>query len=284
MCGIAGFIDFSGHRIDDARSRIKGMTDTLVHRGPDEEGFFVDNHAALGHRRLSIIDLASGKQPMGTADCKVQLVFNGEIYNFLEVRSELETRGHRFATRSDTEVILVSYLEWGEHCVEKLFGMFAFAIWDAREKIMFLGRDRVGKKPLYYVNDGTIFAFASELKALRTGGFQTGGIDPEALDCYLSFGYIPAPKTIYKKIKKLCAAHALVATENRIRENRYWNLSFADPVERSMDDAADEFEGLFDEAVKCRLMSEVPLGAFLSGGLDSPLVVSSMAGPAQGQS
>ena len=277
MCGIAGFINFSGHRTDEARNRIRRMTDILIHRGPDEEGLFVDNHAALGHRRLSIIDLASGKQPMGTPDGKVQLVFNGEIYNFLEVRSELEARGHKFLTRSDTEVILIAYLEWGELCVEKLSGMFAFAIWDAREKILFLGRDRVGKKPLYYVNDGATFAFASELKALRAGGFQAGEIDPEALDCYLSFGYIPAPKTIYKNIKKMRAAHALAATENRIRENRYWSLSFADPVERSLDDAADEFEGLFDEAVKCRLMSEVPLGAFLSGGLDSPLVVSSMA-------
>ncbi len=277
MCGIAGFINFNGHRTDEARHRIKRMTDTLVHRGPDEEGFFVDDHAALGHRRLSIIDLASGKQPMDALDGKVQIVFNGEIYNFLEVRSELEARGHRFARRSDTEVILVAYLEWGERCVEKLFGMFAFAVWDSREKILLLGRDRVGKKPLYYFSDGPVFAFASELKALRAGDFQTGKIDPEALDCYFSFGYIPAPATIYDRVKKLRPAHAMVATGNGIREHRYWSLSFADPADRSLDDAADEFENLLDEAVKCRLMSEVPLGAFLSGGLDSPLVVSSMA-------
>lgn len=277
MCGIAGFINFNGHGSDEARHRIKRMTDTLIHRGPDAEGFFVDESAALGHRRLSIIDLASGKQPMGTADGKIQIVFNGEIYNFLEVRRELEARGHSFARRSDTEVILMAYLEWGERCIEKLFGMFAFAVWDSRRKILFLGRDRVGKKPLYYFSDGPVFAFASELKALRAAEFDPGKIDREALDCYFTFGYIPAPKTIYEKIKKLRSAHSMVVTEDGIRENRYWSLSFGDPVEQSMDDAADEFEGLLDEAVKCRLMSEVPLGAFLSGGLDSPLVVSSMA-------
>ena len=277
MCGIAGFINFNGHRTDEAHHRIKRMSDTLIHRGPDEEGYYVDDRAALGHRRLSIIDLASGKQPMGAADGKVQIVFNGEIYNFLEVRSELEGSGHRFTRRSDTEVILMAYLEWGERCVEKLFGMFAFAVWDARNKTVFLGRDRVGKKPLYYFSDGPVFAFASELKALRAGGFPPVEIDPEALDCYFSFGYIPAPRTIYRNVKKLRAAHALVVTENGIRENRYWKLSFAEAVERSLDDAADEFENLLDEAVRRRLMSEVPLGAFLSGGLDSPLVVSSMA-------
>jgi asparagine synthase (glutamine-hydrolysing) len=277
MCGIAGLVNFEGHRSDDARVRIKRMTDVLIHRGPDEEGFFVDNHAALGHRRLSIIDLASGKQPMDALDGKVQIVFNGEIYNFLEVRAELEARGHRFARRSDTEVILMAYLEWGEQCVEKLNGMFAFAIWDLRKKILFVGRDRVGKKPLYYFSDGPVFAFASELKALWAAGFGPGKIDPEALDCYFTFGYVPAPKTIHQNFKKLRPAHTIMVTENGIRENRYWSLSFGDPVEQSMDDAADEFEGLLDEAVKCRLMSEVPLGAFLSGGLDSPLVVSSMA-------
>ena len=283
MCGIAGFINFRGHRTETARRDIKRMTDMIAHRGPDEEGFFIDDHAALGHRRLSIIDLSGGKQPMGKLDDKVQLVFNGEIYNFLEVRGELEARGHNFITKSDTEVILAAYLEWGEVCVEKLDGMFAFAIWDAREKNLFLCRDRVGKKPLYYVRDGSTFAFASELKALKAAGFQLGGIDPEALDCYFSFGYIPSPKTIYKKVSKLCPAHTLVVTDNDIRETRYWNLSFAGPVSRTLDDAADELEALLDEAVRCRLMSEVPLGAFLSGGLDSPLVVSSMCRPGNGR-
>ena len=279
MCGIAGFINF--RRSSEPMLPVtvsKGMTDTIMHRGPDEEGFFVDDLAALGHRRLSIIDLASGKQPMGTPDGKVHLVFNGEIYNFWRCGPNSRPKATDSSTRSDTEVILMSYLEWGELCVEKtLRHVCLCASGTAGKKLLLLGRDRVGKKPLYYVSDGPIFAFASELKALRAGEFQPGKIDPEALDCYFSFGYIPAPKTIYEKVKKLRPAHALVVTEKGIRENRYWSLSFADPADRPMDDAADELEGLLDEAVKCRLMSEVPLGAFLSGGLDSPLVVSSMA-------
>ena len=277
MCGIAGFINFNGHQPEEARIRIRRMTDIIAHRGPDAEGFFVDNRAALGHRRLSIIDLSGGKQPMGTHDGKIQIVFNGEIYNFLEIRSQLEAKGHRFVTRSDTEVILLAYREWGQACVSKLCGMFAFAIWDEAQKCLFIARDRVGKKPLYYFSDGQIFAFASELKALRAGGFGDSVIDPEALDCYFSFGYIPAPRTIYSKIRKLPAAHFLMVTENGLKESRYWNLSFADPVERTLEDAADEFEDILDDAVGSRLISEVPLGAFLSGGIDSPLVVSSMA-------
>ncbi len=277
MCGIAGFINFSGHDPDAARSALKRMTDALVHRGPDEEGFFADHYAALGHRRLSIIDLASGKQPMPALSGKLQLVFNGEIYNFLVIRAELEAKGHTFTTRSDTEVILHSYLEWGDSFVSRLHGMFAFALWDARTNTMLLARDRVGKKPLYYISDGPLFAFASELKALQAGAFSLGGIDPEALDCYFSFGYIPSPKTIWQKVRKLRPAHTLLVSENGVRENRYWDLSFSSPVSRSLEDAADEFESLLDDAVKSRLMSEVPLGAFLSGGIDSPLVVSSMA-------
>jgi asparagine synthase (glutamine-hydrolysing) len=277
MCGIAGFIDFNGHRVDAARSRIERMAAAIIHRGPDEEGYYVDDYAALGHRRLSIIDLSSGQQPMAALDGKVQIVFNGEIYNFLEIRSELETRGYRFITRSDTEVILQAYIEWGDQCVEKLFGMFAFAIWDARNKTLLLARDRVGKKPLYYFYDGRKLAFASELKALRAGNLCPGEIDPEALDCYFTFGYIPAPRTIYRGVRKLPAAHALHLSENGIRERRYWSLSFSETAERSLEDAADEFEALLDEAVRCRLMSEVPLGVFLSGGIDSPLVTSSMA-------
>lgn len=277
MCGIAGFINFSGHNPEAARVSLKRMTDALVHRGPDEEGFFLDDCAALGHRRLSIIDLSTGKQPMAAQSGKLQLVFNGEIYNFLEIRAELQAKGHTFTTRSDTEVILISYLEWGDSCISRLHGMFAFALWDARQKTLLLARDRVGKKPLYYISDGPLFAFASELKSLQAGAFSLGNIDPEALDCYFSFGYIPTPKTIWQKVRKLRPAHTLLVSQNGSREKRYWRLGFSSPVSRSMDDAADEFESLLDDAVKSRLMSEVPLGAFLSGGIDSPLVVSSMA-------
>ncbi len=277
MCGIAGFVSFDGHRRDEAAARIKRMTDAIAYRGPDGEGFFVDERVALGHRRLAIIDVATGQQPMGALDGQVQIVFNGEIYNYLDVRAELERCGHRFRTQSDTEVILRGYLEWGDSCVERLNGMFAFAIWDARERRAFLARDRTGEKPLYYGRSGGILAFASELKALRAGGLCATAVDPEALDCYLSFGYIPTPQTIYRGVRKLRAAHALSATADGQRERRYWSLSFADPIDRTLEEATEEFEPLLDDAVKCRLMSEVPLGAFLSGGIDSSLVVASMS-------
>jgi len=277
MCGITGIVDFGGHARDEAHARIKRMADSIIHRGPDEEGFYVDDFVALGHRRLSIIDLSSGQQPMAALDGKVNIVFNGEIYNFVELRAALEARGHRFKTQCDTEVILLGYLEWGEHCVERLNGMFAFAIWDARFRRLMLARDRVGKKPLYYYRKGSLVAFASELKALRAGELCPDAVDPEALDCYFSLGYIPAPKTIYKGVRKLRAARCLTISGAAETERQYWRLSFADPVERSLEEATEEFEPLLDDAVKCRLMSEVPLGAFLSGGIDSSLVVSSMA-------
>ncbi len=277
MCGIAGFINFSGHNRAEALSRLKRMAGILRHRGPDEEGFYVDDCAALGHRRLSIIDLSSGQQPMAALNGQVQIVFNGEIYNFLEIRRELEAKGYRFNTRCDTEVILLGYIEWGEQCVAKLNGMFAFAIWDNRYQQLLLVRDRVGKKPLYYYHHGQTFAFASELKALRVGDFCPDEMDLEALDCYFSFGYIPAPKSIYKAVKKLPASRYLRVSEKACVETKYWDLSFADPVPRTLDEATEEFAALLDEAVRCRLMSEVPLGIFLSGGLDSTLVAASMA-------
>jgi asparagine synthase (glutamine-hydrolysing) len=253
------------------------MTDIIAHRGPDAEGHYVDDHAALGHRRLSIIDISSGQQPMATADGRFQIVFNGEIYNFLEIRADLEKRGYRFRTRSDTEVILYAYAQWGEACVERMNGMFAFAIWDTRDRSLFAARDRVGKKPFYYVQNGSSFAFASELKALRAGGLCPAEIDPQALDCYFSFGYIPSPKTIYIGARKLRPAHWLRINAQGIRSSRYWNLSFANKTDVSMEEAVKEFEALLDDAVRIRLMSEVPLGVFLSGGIDSPLVTASMA-------
>lgn len=277
MCGIAGFINFDGHNRSESLGLLQRMANVLQHRGPDEEGFYVDDHAALSHRRLSIIDLSGGQQPMAALDGQVQIVFNGEIYNFLEIRRELEAKNYRFNTRCDTEVILLAYLEWGEHCVAKLNGMFAFAIWDSRQQQLFLARDRVGKKPLYYYHHGTQFAFASELKALRAGDFCPDELNLESLDCYFSFGYIPAPKTIYKAVKKLSAARYLKISEKTCTETRYWNISFANPIPRALDEATEEFAALLDAAVQCRLMSEVPLGVFLSGGLDSTLVAASMA-------
>ncbi len=277
MCGIAGFVHFDGHRMEDAAARLRRMTDRLAHRGPDGEGWFVDGHAALGHRRLAIIDVTTGQQPMGALNGRVQIVFNGEIYNYLDVRAELEGRGHRFHSRSDTEVILRSYLEWGRQSIQRLDGMFAFAIWDARMRELWLVRDRTGEKPLYYSKFGGSVGFASEIKALHAGNLCGRGVDPEALDCYMSFGYVPAPKTIYRDVRKLRAAHWMRVTETTMEEKGYWRLSFADPVERSLGEASEELEPLIDQAVKSCLMSEVPLGAFLSGGIDSSLIVSSMA-------
>lgn len=277
MCGIAGRIDFSGHNPDKVRPRIKRATDRIHYRGPDAEGFYIDDHAALGHRRLSIIDVASGQQPMHSIDGRLHIVFNGEIYNFLELRDVLEKKGHRFQTRSDTEVILAGYREWGEGVAEKLNGMFAFAVWDSGNRTLYVARDRVGKKPLYFWSEGGRFAFASELKALLPLCSAPGDVSPEALDCYFCFGYIPSPLTIYENVQKLEPAHCMTITENGLRKRRYWTLRYAPDETISMDTALEEFEALLDEATRCRLMSEVPLGAFLSGGLDSTLVVASMA-------
>jgi asparagine synthase (glutamine-hydrolysing) len=276
MCGIAGFVDFAGHDPAAARARLERMTNIIAHRGPDGAGAFVDAQAALGHRRLAIIDVAAGQQPIGVAQDQVQIVFNGEIYNYLELRRELEAHGHRFRTHSDTEVIAVGYLEWGADCFARLNGMFGLAIWDARSRTLLLARDRVGKKPMYYYRDGSFIAFASELKALRVAGCPEQ-VDPEALDCYFSLGYIPAPRTIYRGVKKLRAARHLALTAGGEVERQYWKLAIGEPRRLTLAAATDEFESLLDEAVRCRLMSEVPLGAFLSGGLDSSLVVASMA-------
>jgi len=277
MCGIAGFVNFDGHDTDAARQSIIPMTDILTHRGPNDSGFYVDNHAALGHRRLSIIDLKSGHQPMSVLSGQLQIVFNGEIYNFLELRKELEKQGFQFKTNSDTEVILCAYQKWGESCVGRLNGMFAMAIWDRRQRTLFLARDRVGKKPLYVLRQGPIVAFASEIKSFRAGGLETGSVDSEALDCYLTLGYVPAPKTIYRNVRKLRPAHSLTVSAGSWTEAQYWDLSFAPQRKISADEALEEFDALLDSAVRCRLISEVPLGAFLSGGLDSSLVVSSMS-------
>jgi asparagine synthase (glutamine-hydrolysing) len=278
MCGIAGFVDFSGHERGSAEQRLRAMNQALLHRGPDEGGVYLDANAALGHRRLAIIDLSGGQQPMSAAEGRLQIVFNGEIYNFAETRAQLRAAGLAFRTNSDTEVILNAYLHWGEQCVEHLHGMFAFAIWDSRERTLFLARDRLGKKPLYYYRNGPLFAFASELKALRAGHLIPDELDPESLDCYFTFGYIPSPRTIYKNVRKLPAARTLLVSAAGERSPKpYWNLSFANPVPRTLDEAVEEFEPLLDEAVRCRLVGEVPLGAFLSGGVDSSLVVSSMA-------
>ncbi|OAG27693.1 asparagine synthase (glutamine-hydrolyzing) [Thermodesulfatator autotrophicus] len=272
MCGIVGLIDFSGITEEDKVLVRKGLL-LLKHRGPDEEGIFRDHQAVLGHVRLSIIDLSSGRQPM--EDEELCVIFNGEIYNFLDLRKELENLGHSFKTRSDTEVILKAYREWGENCVERLSGMFAFALWDARERKLLLARDRLGKKPLYYRLTNSRLVFASEIKALLAD-LPEKKIAPEALDCFFSFGFVPSPASIFSGIKKLPPAHLAVFSEKGLTLKRYWEVNFS-PRAYSLDEALGEFLTLFEKAVSTRLISDVPLGAFLSGGIDSPLVVAQMS-------
>ncbi len=285
MCGICGLIYLDGRPI--VRGLIKDLTDTLRHRGPDEEGYYLNPRAlgrgetgpsvALGHRRLSIIDLASGKQPLPNEDQTVWIVFNGEIYNFQGLRAELQKRGHKFHTRSDTETILHAYEEWGEDCVERLRGMFAFAIWDERKKRLFLARDRLGIKPLYYYLDPGKFLFASEIKAILAERNVPREINLEALADYLSLLYVPAPKSMFRNIFKLPPGHILIFSPEGIKIRQYWDLDFSQVEERSEEEWAEALLEKLTEAVKIRLIAEVPLGAFLSGGVDSSAVVAIMA-------
>jgi asparagine synthase (glutamine-hydrolysing) len=277
MCGIAGIYNFRTQEPVSPRL-LKAMTDALVHRGPDDEGFYVSGGVGLGHRRLSIIDLAAGHQPMTNEDGTIWVAFNGEIYNFSELRDLLVSKGHAFKTRSDTEVIVHLYEEEGERCFERLRGMFAIAIWDGRNRKLLLARDRVGKKPLFYFFDGSRIAFASEMKAILRVPNVPQEIDPEAVSDYFSFLYIPAPKSIFKHIRKILPGHYLVASDNGIREVQYWDLSFANTIELTEEQWCARLLDTYREAVRLRLISDVPLGAFLSGGVDSSSVVALMAG------
>jgi asparagine synthase (glutamine-hydrolysing) len=279
MCGITGFVySDPAHPIDEAMFR--GMTSMLAHRGPDAEGYLFGKGVALGHRRLSILDLSTGDQPIYNEDGSKAVLFNGEIYNFKELRAELEAAGHRFSTGSDTETIVHGWEQWGDACVGRLRGMFALVLWDLRERRLLLARDRVGKKPLYYVHDGERLAFASELKALLVDPSVKRALSFEALDDYLTFGAIPAPRTIYRGVAQLPPAHYLVWEDGRVRLAEYWDLEFRESGQRSEAAYLEEFEAIFDEAVRLRMVSDVPLGAFLSGGVDSSAVVASMASQA----
>ena len=281
MCGICGIVDSSGP-ID--REVLELMTRTLRHRGPDDERFFLSGpeggagpSVGLGFRRLAIIDLAGGNQPMWNEDRSLVLVQNGEIYNFRELRAELEASGHRFATAADTEVILHLYEEHGPGCVEHLNGMFAFAIWDRANERLFLARDRFGEKPLYYADLGGQFVFASELKALLQHPLCPRDVDMTALRQYLACEYVPSPLAIVEGVRKLPAGHRLVLEAGRIALERYWDMTFEPGPPRSEDEWVDEFRDRLREAVRLRLVSDVPLGAFLSGGIDSSSVVAFMA-------
>lgn len=277
MCGISGILNLDGRSVDSAL--LRRMNDTLEHRGPDGSGLFVEGAIGLGHRRLSIIDLHTGDQPMATPEGDVQVVFNGEIYNFLQLKAELEQRGHVFRTRSDTETLLHGYREWGEHFVEHLRGMFAIALWDKRRRKLLLVRDRLGKKPLYYHFDGRRLVFGSEMKALLADASIPRDLDLQALDAYLSFGYVPSPLSIFQGIRKLPPAHLAVCEGQRLEIRPYWDLDMTHSGE-AIDEAraVEELREVFDEAVRLRMISDVPLGAFLSGGVDSSAVVAAMAG------
>jgi asparagine synthase (glutamine-hydrolysing) len=277
MCGIAGYLQWKG--LDPGVAPLAAMCDAIRHRGPDGHGQYVDNYVALGHRRLSIIDLAGGAQPLANEDGSVQVVFNGEIYNFLELRRELIHQGHRFRTQSDTEVLVHLYEEKGDRLPEYLNGMFAFAIWDARQKKLLLARDRFGEKPLYYSTaaGGFDFSFASEMKAMATLPGFSKQVRGESVADYLSYGYIPDPYTIYEGVRRLRPAHRLIVTPSGIREERYWTPPFRSERQIPLEDAVAQIREIASDAVRRRLVSDVPLGAFLSGGIDSSAVVALMS-------
>jgi asparagine synthase (glutamine-hydrolysing) len=276
MCGICGVMMKGGASAD--RGRLKAANDLLSHRGPDDEGFFVDGPVGLAMRRLAIIDLNTGHQPISYADESLWIVFNGEIYNYKELRAELESRGHKFKTQTDTEAILALYQEMGTACVTKLRGMFAFAIWDKPRKRLFLARDRIGKKPLVYADTPDCFAFASELRCLFEWPGVSREINPEAIDQYLSLQYIPSPGTIYRGVHKLPPAHTLVYENGRATVEPYWDLPLGQaPVTTDVEVAKAMIADKLREAVRLRMISDVPLGAFLSGGVDSSVIVALMA-------
>lgn len=254
------------------------MSDVLYHRGPDGGGIHVHQNVGLAHRRLAIIDLReSANQPMCNEDGSVWVTFNGEIYNFQELRDELTLRGHQFRTSSDTEVIVHAYEEYGKECVGKFRGMFAFAIWDGRTQTLFLARDRVGKKPLFYYMGADRFLFGSEIKAILAEGSVERRPDPVSLDHYLTLQYVPAPRTAFQGIYKLPAAHWLELRHGQVKMGRYWSLHYSPKRALSLSQAIEEFNWHLQEAVRLRMISDVPLGAFLSGGMDSSAVVAAMS-------
>jgi len=277
MCGICGIVALTPQARLPGPEVVRKMTDILRHRGPDDEGFHFDTAAALGHRRLSIIDLAGGHQPIANEDATRFIIFNGEIYNHREIRELLEKKGHRYRTLSDTETILHLVEEEGIPGLNRMNGMWGFAIWDFPRRRLTLARDRLGIKPLYYAQVGDLLLFASEIKSLLASQIVATDLDPSALASYLDLLYIPSPRTIFSGVRKLPPGHALVADATGVRVERYWNPAFTLDQVPDFDAAAERVRDLLTDAVRVRLLSEVPLGAFLSGGIDSSLVVGLMS-------
>ncbi|MEK9148693.1 MAG: asparagine synthase (glutamine-hydrolyzing), partial [Candidatus Desantisbacteria bacterium] len=276
MCGICGKLALDG--TTPKKDLILKMCDTLRHRGPDDEGIYIGKNIGLGHRRLSIIDLSTGHQPLSNEDDTIWIVFNGEIYNFLEIRPNLISRGHRFKTKTDTETVIHLYEEYGVDCVQHLRGMFALAIWDEKKRRLFLARDRIGKKPLCYSFTKNSFVFASELKAILEDIDINKEINLEAIHHYLTYQYVPSPLTIFTQIKKLPPGHIMVIEDGKIKRlERYWRPEYTPKTSLSEPEIIESIQEILKEATRIRLISDVPLGAFLSGGIDSSATVAMMS-------
>lgn len=276
MCGICGIFNF-GTQAPANRALLERATDAMAHRGPDDEGLYIDRELGLGNRRLSIIDLSGGHQPLSNEDQTIWITFNGEIYNYRELHPELLAHGHQFRTSSDTEAIVHLYEEHGLACLDHLRGMFAFALWDSRQRRLLIARDRLGVKPLYYRQERGRLVFASELRALRELCEQPIEVDPQSVYDFFGFRYIPAPHTFYRGVEKLLPGHFLVADSKGIHTKAYWDISAEEEEPASVDALAQEVLEHLRESVRLRLISDVPLGAFLSGGTDSSAVVALMA-------
>lgn len=276
MCGICGKLALApdGHVPE---SLVRDMALMIAHRGPNDDGFYFKDRIGMGQRRLSIIDVAGGRQPIGNEDGSAWIIFNGEVYNHAEVRRDLEARGHRYKTRTDTETILHAYEEYGVECVKQLRGMFAFAIWDEREQALFIARDRFGIKPLYYWKGARSLSFASEMKAILIDPDVEVSLDPVALYDYFTFKYIPGPNTPFREIKRLQPAHWMLVKGGQVRIERYWDPAYTGDARGSADDHLAELEERLKASIDEHLMSEVPQGVFLSGGVDSSLIVALMA-------
>ena len=283
MCGLSGFVAPDHRRADPAI--VRRMTATLRHRGPDDEGYYVDGQVALGHRRLQIIDLTTGHQPIANETGTVHAILNGEIYNYRRLAEQLRARGHRFTTSSDTEVIVHAWEEFGEDCLAEFDGMFAFVIWDAERQTLFAARDRMGEKPFYYAERNGWFVFGSELRALLAHPEIRRDLDLRSVARYLGNGYVPDPHTILAGVQKLPPGHFLHLTAGKVRVGRYWDLPFAVGEPRPTSDAGWS-HALWDSlctSVKNRLVSDVPVGIFLSGGLDSSATTAAAVTVAPGQ-
>jgi asparagine synthase (glutamine-hydrolysing) len=283
MCGICGIFDLSGKPIE--RDTLVRMNSAIRHRGPDGEGELVDHEVGLGHRRLSIIDIGGGGQPIGNEDGSVQIVFNGEIYNFVELRNELKGLGHQFKTHSDTEVIVHAYEQWGSACVKHFNGMFAFALWNVKKRELFLARDHLGIKPIYYMTIGSQFLFASEIKSLLQHPACPREVDLEALAELFTFRYVPSPKTLFQKIMKLPPAHFMVVSRTGLRVERFWDRIPRWGKKYKKTELIEEYQNLLEDAVRLQMRSDVPVGLFLSSGVDSGALLAIMSkysnGPVQ---